>query len=127
MWARPLALPAGVDLAAYRVVQEGLANVVAHAGAAHARVRVSYRRRSVELEVSDDGRGSATNGGGQGHGHGLSGLRERVDLYGGEFVAGPSSGGGFAIRARLPLEGGTARPSGSHASARSPSTRCSPA
>jgi signal transduction histidine kinase len=96
-------LPAGVDLAAYRVVQEALANVVRHAGAEHATVRLTYDPRAVVVEVVDDGRG-ATNGGGKA-GHGLIGLRERVDLYGGDFEAGPRAEGGFGVRARLPVAG----------------------
>ena len=96
-------LPAGVDLAAYRVVQEALANVVRHAGAEHATVRLTYDPRAVVVEVVDDGRGAA-NGGGKA-GHGLVGLRERVDLYGGDFQAGPRAEGGFGVRARLPVAG----------------------
>ena len=97
-------LPAGVDLAAYRVVQEALANVVRHAGAEHATVRLTYDPRAVVVEVVDDGRGAA-NGGGKA-GHGLVGLRERVDLYGGDFQAGPRAEGGFGVLARLPVAGG---------------------
>ena len=96
-------LPAGVDLAAYRVVQEALANVVRHAGAEHATVRLTYDPGAVVVEVVDDGRGAA-NGGGKA-GHGLIGLRERVDLYGGDFEAGPRAEGGFGVRARLPVAG----------------------
>ena len=96
-------LPAGVDLAAYRVVQEALANVVRHAGAEHATVRLTYDPRAVVVEVVDDGRGAA-NGGGKA-GLGLIGLRERVDLYGGDFEAGPRAEGGFGVRARLPVAG----------------------
>ena len=96
-------LPAGVDLAAYRVVQEALANVVRHAGAEHATVRLTYDPRAVVVEVVDDGRGAAN--GGSKAGHGLIGLRERVDLYGGDFEAGPRAEGGFGVRARLPVAG----------------------
>ena len=96
-------LPAGVDLAAYRVVQEALANVVRHAGAEHATVRLTYDPRAVVAEVVDDGRGAADGGGKAGHG--LIGLRERVDLYGGDFEAGPRAEGGFGVRARLPVVG----------------------
>ena len=95
-------LPAGVDLAAYRVVQEALANVVRHAGAEHATVRLTYDPRAVVVEVVDDGRGAAYVGKA---GHGLIGLRERVDLYGGDFEAGPRAEGGFGVRARLPVAG----------------------
>jgi signal transduction histidine kinase len=96
-------LPAGVDLAAYRVVQEALANVVRHARAEHATVRLTYDPRAVVVEVVDDGRGAADGGGKAGHG--LIGLRERVDLYGGDFEAGPRAEGGFGVRARLPVAG----------------------
>ena len=99
-------LPAGVDLAAYRVVQEALANVVRHARAEHATVRLTYDPRAVVVEVVDDGRGAADGGGKAGHG--LIGLRERVDLYGGDFEAGPRAEGGFGVRARLPVAGVTA-------------------
>jgi signal transduction histidine kinase len=96
-------LPAGVDLAAYRVVQEALANVVRHAGAEHATVRLTYDPRAVVVEVVNDGRGAAN--GGSKAGHGLIGRRERVELYGGDFEAGPRAEGGFGVRARLPVAG----------------------
>jgi signal transduction histidine kinase len=97
-------LPAGVDLTAYRVVQEALTNVIKHAGAGRVRVLVSYEPWEVVVEVEDDGRGRKGNGAlaGAGGGHGLAGMRERVTLYGGAFQAGPRRGGGFAVRARLP-------------------------
>jgi signal transduction histidine kinase len=97
-------LPAGVDLTAYRVVQEGLTNVIKHSGAGRARVLVSYEPWEVVVEVEDDGAGRKSNGAlaAAGGGHGLVGMRERVQLYGGAFHAGPRRGGGFAIRARLP-------------------------
>jgi signal transduction histidine kinase len=100
----PVPLPAGVDLAAYRLVQEGLTNAIKHAAARHAEVRVRYDRDHLEVEVCDDGRGaggadSAASGGGQG----LVGLRERVSIYGGELEAGPRAEGGFRLRARLPV------------------------
>jgi signal transduction histidine kinase len=97
----PVALPAGVDLSAYRIVQEGLTNALKHAGPAHAQVVLRYGAGGVEVEVADDGRGSATVASG---GHGLVGMRERVKLFGGDFEAGPRNGGGFAVRARLPVE-----------------------
>jgi signal transduction histidine kinase len=96
----PRALPPGVDLAAYRVVQEALTNTLKHAGAARANVAIRYRRTALELTVSNDGH-VRRNGRG---GHGLLSMRERVALYGGEFEAGPRSEGGFAVRAVLPLE-----------------------
>ena len=92
-------LPAGVDLTAYRLVQEGLTNALKHSRAQHAEVLVRYGDGHVELTVSDDGRGV---GSGDGGGHGLVGMRERVSVYGGELEAGPRAGGGYRLRARLP-------------------------
>jgi signal transduction histidine kinase len=94
-------LPPGIDLSAYRIVQEALTNAVKHAGAATARVVVRYGEHDLELEIADTGIGAATN---DGEGHGLAGMRERVSLYGGKIEAGPRAGGGFAVRARLPLD-----------------------
>jgi signal transduction histidine kinase len=98
----PRALPPGIDLSAYRIVQEGLTNALKHAGPATAEVIVRYGDRELELAVRDDGRihTPAADGGG----HGLLGMRERVALYGGELVAGPRPEGGFALTARLPLD-----------------------
>jgi len=100
----PIPLPAGVDLTAYRLVQEGLTNTIKHAAARHAEVRVRYDPGHVEIEVCDDGRGvhSADSTSSDG-GHGLVGMRERVSIYGGELEAGPRSGGGFQLRARIPV------------------------
>jgi signal transduction histidine kinase len=96
----PRPLPPGVDLAAYRIVQEALTNVLKHAGPAHAHVVLRYGERDLGLEITDDGRGpAALNGGG---GHGLVGMRERAALYGGTLEARPAPGGGFHVRARLP-------------------------
>lgn len=95
----PSPLPAAVDLAAYRVLQEGLTNVRKHAGAGHVEIVVRYGRDAVAIEVVDDGDGTGAGGGA---GHGLAGLRERVTLLGGEFIAGPRHRG-FALRATLPL------------------------
>jgi signal transduction histidine kinase len=97
----PVHLPAGIDLSAYRIVQEALTNVVKHAGDAAAEVVISYEARALELDVIDDGRGSATSV--NGSGHGLIGMRERVALYGGTLEAGMRDGGGYAVRARLPF------------------------
>jgi len=97
---KPVELSAGVDLTAYRVVQEGLTNAVKHAGAKHAEVLVRYDDGHVEVTVLDDGAG---DGGGPKGGHGLVGMRERVAVYGGEIEAGPRPQGGFALRARLPV------------------------
>jgi len=96
------ALPAGVDLCAYRIVQEGLTNALKHAGPAHAEVVLRYAPRALDVEVRDDGRG-APRVNGDGSGHGLIGMRERVALYGGALETGAREGGGFEIRARLPL------------------------
>ena len=98
-------LPAGVDLSAYRIVQEALTNVVKHAGPAHAQVVVGYRDQDVTVEVIDDGRGAVTSAsdGRVGSGHGLIGMRERVQAFGGDLETGPRPGGGFRVAARLPL------------------------
>jgi signal transduction histidine kinase len=95
------ALAPGVDLAAYRIVQEALTNAVKHAGPARAEVVLRYARDELEIDVSDDGRGPAAGGD---PGHGLIGMRERIALYGGALAAGPRVGGGFTVRVRLPLE-----------------------
>jgi signal transduction histidine kinase len=95
-------LPAGLDLCAYRIVQEALTNALKHAGGAQAQVRVRYAPRALEVEVRDNGHGT-TQTNGLGTGHGLIGMRERVALYGGQLTAGPRQGGGFEVNARLPL------------------------
>jgi signal transduction histidine kinase len=95
----PRDLPAALDLAAYRVVQESLTNVLRHAGAATAEVRIGYREEAVDIEVVDTGVGAAHHE----DGHGISGMRERVTAAGGEFAAGPRAGRGFAVRATLPV------------------------
>jgi signal transduction histidine kinase len=91
-------LSPGVDLAAYRVVQEALTNVSKHAGPATATVTLTYGGDALSVEVSDDGAGVPVDG----SGHGLVGMRERVALYGGSLVAGPRPEGGFSVRATLP-------------------------
>ena len=96
----PVELPPGVDVSAYRIVQEALTNALKHAGPARARVIVRYRADELELEVVDDGAG---NGAGGGTGHGLAGIHERVGIYGGRLEAGRRPEGGYALRARLPL------------------------
>jgi signal transduction histidine kinase len=96
----PLPLPAGVDLTAYRLVQEGLTNALKHARAERAEVLVRYSDGDIEVTVSDDGRGA---GSGDGGGHGLVGMRERVAVYGGDLEAGPRPEGGYRLRAKLPL------------------------
>jgi signal transduction histidine kinase len=99
----PTELPPGVDLSAYRIVQEALTNALKHAGPATARVVVRYRENDLELEIADTGAGASAR---DGEGHGLAGMRERVSLYGGKIETGPRDGGGFAVRARLPLDSG---------------------
>jgi signal transduction histidine kinase len=102
---RPAPLPAGVDLSAYRIVQEALTNVVKHAGPARAQVAIRYRDQEVTVEVIDDGRGvAAPTGDGRARvGHGLIGMHERVAVFGGDLEAGPRPDGGFRVAARLPL------------------------
>jgi len=96
----PQELPPGVDLAAYRVVQEALTNALKYGGTAHAWVTLHWRDGELELEVSNDGRGDGVGSGG---GHGLAGMRERVAFYGGDVESGPRDGGGYVVRARLPV------------------------
>jgi signal transduction histidine kinase len=98
----PTQLPPGVDLTAYRLVQEGLTNAIKHARASKADVVVRYGDGSVEISVTDDGPGGGDGGGG---GHGLVGMRERVTVYGGELEAGPRPEGGYSLKARLPVQG----------------------
>jgi signal transduction histidine kinase len=93
-------LSPGVDVSAYRIVQEALTNALKHAGPARARVTVRFADEALELEIADTGAGSG-NGGGSGHG--LAGMRERVAVFGGHLDSGPAQEGGFAVRARLPL------------------------
>jgi signal transduction histidine kinase len=93
-------LPAGLDLSAYRIVQEALTNTLKHAAASRAEVGIRRTSQSVELEIVDDGMGDGTA---EGSGQGLIGMRERATLVGGEVDAGPLPGGGFRVRARLPL------------------------
>lgn len=96
----PFPLPRGVDLSAYRIVQEGLTNALKHARATTADVTVRYKLDALEIEVRDNGVGTSTT---DGLGHGLVGVRERVKIYGGEMSAGSVNGGGFVLSTRLPL------------------------
>lgn len=100
----PVALPAGVDLSAYRIVQEALTNTLKHAGRAEAEVIVRYASDFVELEILDNGVGPGVQS--DGSGHGIAGMRERVALYGGALEVGSRNGHGFATRVRLPLAAG---------------------
>jgi signal transduction histidine kinase len=99
--ARPL--PAGVDLAAYRIVQEALTNVRRHAAASAVRVELSYGEGDVRIEVADDGVGATDPHGG----HGLVGMRERASLYGGHVETASANGSGFVVRAVLPAGAAT--------------------
>jgi signal transduction histidine kinase len=113
-------VPTGVDLSAYRIIQEALTNVIKHAGAATACVKVSYEKGAVAVEITDDGPGRKDDRPGTGPGrpggpgadavtspfstgHGIIGMRERVAVFGGEFAAGPRDAGGFRVFARLPI------------------------
>lgn len=100
----PVAVPPGLSLCAYRVVQEALTNTIKHAGAARAEVSVRWHGDALELEVADDGHGPDAQGELASTGHGLIGMRERAALHGGRIDTGPLAGGGFAVRARIPLE-----------------------
>jgi signal transduction histidine kinase len=97
-------LPAGVDLSAYRIVQEALTNTLRHARATRAEVTVRFDAAAVEVEVRDDGRGVPLVADVNGAGQGLVGMRERAALLGGALEAGPLPGGGYRVHARLPLE-----------------------
>jgi len=94
-------LPRGLDVTAYRIVQEALTNVLKHARTSRAEVRLRFAGDSLGIEVTDAGRAPAAPDGG---GRGLVGMRQRVAAYGGELETGPRSGGGYAVRVRLPLE-----------------------
>jgi signal transduction histidine kinase len=100
----PEPLPPGIDLSAYRIVQEALTNALKYAGPARACVVVHFAPGSLTLEIDDDGVGSSAAGNG---GHGLVGMRERVAVFGGDVEAGPKRGGGYRVTARLPLEAGS--------------------
>jgi signal transduction histidine kinase len=103
--AVPAGLPPGLDLCVFRVVQEALTNVIKHAGKPRTRVRVDYRDGDLVVEVADAGRpipaaGPPAASGGRG----LLGLRERTAVYGGDLAAGPQPGGGWLVRARIPVD-----------------------
>jgi len=101
----PQELPPGVDLAAYRVVQEALTNALKYAGPAHAWVEVNWGEDELELTIANDGR---DDGDPRAGGLGLDGMRERVALYGGEIASGTRDGGGYVVTARLPIGEGRA-------------------
>jgi signal transduction histidine kinase len=98
----PRELEPGIDLSAYRIVQESLTNALRHGQASNARVVVGYRPRALELEITDNGRpnGASSNGGG----HGLIGMRERAEFFGGSLEHGHAPSGGYRVSARIPLE-----------------------
>jgi signal transduction histidine kinase len=99
----PRPLPPGIEVSAYRIVQEGLTNALRHSGTSRAKVVVTYAADRIELQVVDEGAcGAGTLGTGE-PGHGLIGMRERVAIYGGDLQAGVRPEGGYALRARLPL------------------------
>jgi signal transduction histidine kinase len=98
----PQPLPPGLDLTAYRIVQEALTNTVKHAAPAHATVRIRYEPDALDLDIVDDGSRTDAERDATG-GHGLIGMEERVRLYGGDFTAGPRQPAGFGIQVRLPL------------------------
>ncbi|MGC4893589.1 histidine kinase [Micromonospora sp. DT31] len=100
VYGEPVPLPRSVSQAAYRIVQEAVTNVVKHAHATTLDVRVRYLARELEIDVSDDGHGGVPAAGA---GLGLIGMRERVTAHGGQMEAGPRPGGGFRVRARIPL------------------------
>lgn len=97
-------LPPGVDISAYRIIQEALTNALRHAGAGRADVTLRYGDHDLDVEVRDDGNGSGLTDV-DGSGHGLIGMRERATVLGGRLEAGDAPDGGFVVRARLPLEG----------------------
>src|SRR5918994_7484408 len=104
----PVPLPRGLDLSAYRIVQEALTNSLKHSGADAAEVVVAYTPGELSLQVRDHGRdGGRAKLGANGGGHGLIGIRERVKLFDGDLDAGPAPGGGFLVRARLPVGSGS--------------------
>jgi signal transduction histidine kinase len=98
----PRPLPASLDLTAYRIVQEALTNTLKHAGTARASIVLHYDPDALRLDITDDGQAAPTTG--DGSGHGLPGMRERVNLFGGQLDAGPGRDRGYAVSARLPLQ-----------------------
>lgn len=101
---RPVPLPADVDLAAYRIIQEALTNTAKHSGGTKATVRVGYGDDTLVIEVDDNGF-LRSSGRGDDSGHGITGMTERAKALGGTLQAGPRPEGGFGVRARLPVRG----------------------
>jgi len=100
-------LPAPVDAAAFRIVQESLTNVVRHAAATAATVRIRYGDDDLTIQIDDDGEGAAVDPPSTDGGSGIAGMRERVTALGGQLDAGSLPGRGFRVRAQLPVHGGT--------------------
>jgi signal transduction histidine kinase len=103
---QPDGVPPGLDLSAYRIIQEALTNTIKHAGPATASISISWTNQQLTIDVSDDGRGPAaapSTRTDQSAGQGLIGMRERVTLFGGDLSTGPRPGGGFRVVARLPF------------------------
>jgi signal transduction histidine kinase len=100
---QPAALPAGVDLSAYRIIQEALTNTLKHAGPVPTTVTLDYTPASLTVEILDHGDGVMRHGPDDSTGHGLIGMRERVALYHGDLQTGPRPRAGYQVRARLPL------------------------
>lgn len=98
----PPAILSGLELTAYRIIQEALTNTLRHAQASEARVSIRYSPQSIGLEVADNGIGPSKNGSTD-TGHGLKGMRERAELFGGKLTAGPNPGRGYLVRAELPV------------------------
>ena len=106
VYGDPVALPSGLDVSAYRIVQEALNNVMRHAASSPTSVRLTYRPDRLVIDVDDSGRCAGAPAAEPGSGLGLTGMRERVALYGGTLEVGPTSRGGFAVHASLPLSAG---------------------
>ena len=117
----PVPLPAAVDLAAYRIIQESLTNTIRHAGPATAAVSLGYHDDELRIDVTDTGRGQPAVAG-NGGGHGLAGMRERAAAVGGAVEAGPGPAGGFRVAARLPLGGHLTDPPRSAPATEAPAT-----
>jgi signal transduction histidine kinase len=103
VYGDPVPLPGSVSQAAYRIAQEAVTNTLKHAHATSVDVRIRYLARDLEIDIADDGRGAARPTDGRPSGMGLIGMRERVAVHHGTIEAGPRQGGGFRVRARLPL------------------------
>ena len=98
-------LPPGIDLSAYRIIQEALTNTMKHAGAAKATVNIRYENSAIELEINDNGKGLTQADGQEFRGKGMMGMHERVNLHGGRFEANNIPDGGFSVRVTLPVNG----------------------